>query len=72
MKEIVSAKIGPMPTSIFGPMPSVTVTYDDDSTEQLFTFYPDEINFTESEFVGKTRNGAMALRHRRDVAFLQA
>lgn len=62
----------PMPQGMFDDMPSVTVTYEDDTTEKLFEFYPDEIRFSESEFVGLTREEALALRHKRDVAFLRS
>ncbi len=76
MKKIVSAKIGPMPRpmphGMFDPMPKVTVTYDDGSEETLFEFYPDEISFGESQFVGLTRDEALQLRHNTDVRFLQS
>lgn len=61
-----------MPEGMFDPMPKVTVTYDDDSTEVLFSFYPDEINFREAEFIDKTREDALQLRQKKDVRFLQS
>lgn len=73
--KIIKAEIGPMPRpaphGMFDPMPSVTVTYEDGSTEKLFEFYPDEISFTEAEFIGKTKEEACELRHRKDVRYLQ-
>jgi hypothetical protein len=74
--KIKSATVGPMPRpmpeGMFDDMPSVTVTYEDATTEKLFEFYPDEIGFSESEFVGLTREQALDLRHKRDVAFLRS
>jgi len=46
MKKIVSCTISAQPTKLFDPMPKVTVTYDDGSTEELFEYFPDEISFT--------------------------
>ena len=70
--KIKSATIGPMPQGMFDPMPAVTATYEDDTTEKLFEFYPDEIGFTEGELVGLTREEALTLRHTKDVAYLQS
>lgn len=71
---IAACKIGPYPKSFadFFNMPKVAVTYDDGTEETLFTFYPDELSFSEREFIGKTRTEAMALRHRKDVAYLRS
>jgi len=71
-KIITSAVVDSTPASIFGPLPKVTVTYDDGSSEVLFTFYPDEINFTADEFTGKTKREANQLRHNKDVAFIKS
>jgi hypothetical protein len=35
-------------------------------------FYPDELSFSEQEFIGLTREQAMSLRHRKDVAYLRS
>ena len=72
MKKIVSCTISAQPTKLFDPMPKVTVTYDDGSTEELFKYFPDEISFTEAEFIGLTSDQAHDLRHRKDVAYLQS
>ena len=55
----------------FDPMPKVTVTFADGEVKELFSFYPDEISFTESEFIGLTEAEAHELRHRKDVAYLR-
>jgi len=69
---IAACEIGPYPQSLFGPIPRVAVTYSDGIRETLFTFYPDELSFTEQEFIGLTRDQALALRHRKDVAYLRS
>ena len=70
--RITKCQIGPYPRSFFDPMPKVAVTFNDGKEETLFTFYPDELSFNESEFIGLTRNEAMSLRHRKDVAYLRS
>lgn len=70
--KIVSANIGPYPKSMFDPMPTVSVTFEDGTTKTLFSFYPDEVNFSAGEFFGLTEREAVALFHRKDVAYLQS
>ena len=62
----------PMPEGMFDPMPQVIATFEDGSTETLFSFYPDEISFRAEEFIGLTREEAHALRHGKDVAYLRS
>jgi hypothetical protein len=69
--KIKYATISKMPISLFDPMPEVTAHYEDGSEEMLFQYYPDEIRFTPSEFVGLTREEAFALRHQKDTNYLQ-
>ena len=72
-RTISACKIGPYPKSFFDlDMPKVAVTYNDGKEETLFTFYPDELSFRESEFVGLTREQAFSLRHRKDVSYLRS
>jgi hypothetical protein len=71
-KKIAAATIGPMPTTMHDPMPRVTVTFEDGEVKDLFSFYPDEITFDESEFIGLTEDEARALRHEKDVAYLRS
>jgi hypothetical protein len=70
--KIITATVGPMPKSLFDPMPSVTARFDDGTERVLFSFYPDEITFTESELVGLTAREAGQLRYRKDKAYLQS
>ena len=61
-----------MPAGMFDEMPRVSVTYEDGTGEKcLFSFYPDEISFDRKEFIGLTRDEALALRHKKDVRHLQ-
>ncbi len=69
---IKSARISAMPVSISDPMPEVWVTFEDGEDLKLFSYYPDEISFTASEFVGLTEPQARELRHKRDVAYLRS
>ena len=61
-----------MPEGMFDPMPEVVATFEDGSTKKLFSFYPDEISFQPSEFVGLTEDEAKALRDRKDTAYLKS
>ena len=70
--RIVHAKISKMPETPFDPMPEVEAVFDDGKTCKLFSYYPDEISFTPDEFIGLTRLEAMALRHKKDVEYLQS
>ena len=73
MKIVACSIISPGPRDMFDlNMPKVTVTFEDGSKKELFTFYPDELSFSEAEFVGLTETEAYALRHRKDVAYLRA
>jgi hypothetical protein len=70
--KIISARITDMPKGLFDPMPQVWVTYEDNKTEFLFEYYPDEISFTPNEFVGMTRSEAVHLKFKKDKAYLQS
>jgi hypothetical protein len=70
--KIVSADVGIMPKSMFDNMPIVTVTFEDGSTKILFSYYPDEISFTESEFIGLDEEQAHQLRTKKDISYLQS
>ena len=69
---IITAMPRPMPEGMFDPMPEVVATFEDGTTKPLFSFYPDEITFQASEFIGLTEQEAKALRHRKDVTFLKS
>jgi len=72
-KKIVKCDIGPYPDDLFDlQMPEVKVEYDDGSSEVLYDFYPDEISFTEEEFIGLTRKEAKRLKFKKDKEYLQS
>jgi|15BtaG_2_1085339.scaffolds.fasta_scaffold03482_7 hypothetical protein len=68
--KIIDCTIGPYPKSLFDQMPKVSVTFEDGSEKDLFSFYPDELSFSKSEFIGLTEDQAYQLRHRKDVRYL--
>ncbi len=45
---------------------------DDDVPVFLFTYYYDELTFTEAEFVGKTKEEALELYRQRDIEYLRS
>jgi len=50
----------------------VNVHYVNGNTEDIITYFPDEISFTPGEFTGLTRDQAMELYRKRDIAYLQS
>lgn len=59
--------------SLFNARIRVYVCYDDGGMKEfLLAYYPDEIQFTEADFTGKTRAEALQLQAERDQACLQA
>lgn len=76
--RIVAASIGPMPRPMsdpagaFDPMPTVAVIFEGGLVKELFSFYPDELSFTQSEFTGLTAKEAHALFVQKDTAYLRS
>lgn len=70
--KIISARITPLPKSFTDPMPEVLVTLEGGQEEKLFSFYPDEISFTASEFIGLTKDEARHLKFKKDKQYLQS
>lgn len=73
---ITKCKIGPfprpMPEGMFDQMPSVNVTLSNGESLKLFEYYPDEISFVESEFIGLTVAEAESLLTQKDVKYIQS
>ena len=50
----------------------ISVVYDDGYVEErLDSYYPDELSFTEDEFIGLTRQQALDLVRYKDKLYLQ-
>ena len=72
-KKIESARITDMPKSIFDSMPQVFATLSGDTEETfVFQYYPDEISFTPSEFIGLTIDEAKSLKGKKDLSYLRS
>ena len=69
---ITKAEIGPMPKGMFDQMPKVKASFSDGSERVLFSFFPDEISFSEAELMGLTAKQAFNLFHQKDVFDLQS
>lgn len=69
---ITSARITAMPKQLVDPMPKVIVVDSSGAETTLFEYFPDEISFTETEFLGLTLDAARRLKFVRDRAYLQA
>ena len=44
----------------------------DGRRKELFSYYPDELSFTTGELIGLTEQEARALRHAKDLEYLQS
>ena len=62
----------PMPQGMLDPMPEVIATFEDGSTKTLFSFYPDEVSFRASEFIGLSEEEAHSLFQQKDTAYLRS
>jgi hypothetical protein len=51
-------------------MPKVYVTLENGVEEFLFEYYPDEISFTPSEFIGLTIEECRHLKFEKDKTYL--
>ena len=54
------------------PMPEVKVQFNNGDEKTLFEFYPDEISFKESEFIGLTEESARRLKFEKDKRYIQS
>lgn len=72
IKCTISKYPRPMPEGMLDPMPQVKVQFTDRQEKFLFEFYPDEINFSETEFIGLTEDQAQGLRMKKDIQYLQS
>lgn len=72
MLKVIAARITAQPQRLFDPMPVVFVTTEDGVEHCLWSYFPDEISFTESEFIGLTLEEAAHRKHEKDLAFLRS
>jgi hypothetical protein len=61
-----------IPEGMFDPMPKVNVRLSNGEERTLFKFFPDEISFNESEFIGLTEESAYRLKFEKDKKFIQS
>ena len=61
----------PMPEGMIDELPKVKVQFDNGEEKTLFEFYPDEISFSEQEFIGLTENEALRLIFEKDRKYIQ-
>ena len=73
---IIECKIGPYPRPLesgsFDPMPQVKVKFNTGEEKVIFVFYPDEISFKESEFIGLTEESARRMKFEKDKTYIQS
>lgn len=73
---IVKCTIGPYPRpmseGMFDSMPEVKVLFNNGDEKKLFEFYPDEISFKGSEFIGLTEESARRLKFEKDKIYIQS
>lgn len=50
---------------------TITAVFDDGSEDVIGGYYPDELHYTENEFVGLTAKQADDLMHQRDTTYLR-
>jgi|KBSMisStandDraft_5_1062788.scaffolds.fasta_scaffold66192_8 hypothetical protein len=50
----------------------VTATFDTGGVEEVLRYFDDELTFTESEFVGLTMKGVVALFMEKDRVYIQS
>jgi len=67
---IVHAMID-VPTGFFA-LPVVNIKLDTGEYQKLFDYFPDEISFQPSEFLGLTIREANQLKFNKDKAYLQS
>jgi hypothetical protein len=69
--RIIACNITRLPETLRDPLPRVEVTLENGEVKTLFDYYPDEIAFQPSDFVGLTVAEAMRLKSEKDLAFLR-
>lgn len=60
-RRITAAHVTGSPQVITDPMPVVEAWFDDQTSTVLFSYFPEEVQFTPGEFIGLTQAEAMQL-----------
>lgn len=61
-----------MSEGMFDPMRGVKVRFNNGEEKTLFEFYPNEIDFKESEFIGLTEVSTRRLKFEKDKRYIQS
>ena len=70
--KVIKCRITERPMSFFDPIQKIFVTFEGSDEEvYLFSYYPDEVSFTESELIGLTFDECHQLFGRKDRAYLR-
>jgi hypothetical protein len=69
--KVIKSRITEQPKGLFDPIPRVYVTLENGEELYLFSYYPDEISFTESEFIGLTIEECHSLYTKKDLNYLR-
>jgi hypothetical protein len=69
--KVIKSRITEQPKSLFDSMPRVFVTTEDGIEHFLYQYYPDEISFTENEFIGLTLQECSELYTKKDLNYLR-
>ena len=70
--RIIACNITPLPETFRDPLPRVEVTLENGEVSTLFDYYPDEISFVPSEFIGLTVPEAIRLKSEKHLAYLRS
>ena len=62
----------PMPLGLNDKMPEVKVRFSNGVEKTLYEFFPDEITFDSTEFIGIPEKAAIDLKFERDKQYLQS
>lgn len=70
---IIATRITNLPQTLKDALPKVIVRFEGQNDEmELFEFFPDEISFTASEFLGLTEAQARQLKSTKDLDYLKS
>ena len=72
MAEPIIEKATIIPAKSFGERTIINAQFTNGNTEDLIQFFHDELTFTTQEVEGLTRQEALDLWHKKDVAYLQS